>query len=284
MNDIEAQIAAWRARMAAALPGQEETVRELEAHLRDHIEVQGRKGISADAALAEGVKKLGEPRAMAREFGRAKLGWFGAMPVLVIEALVGLPVVVILILVTSQVGHGVRSPLMAVHVVAITAGYLMMFGAGLVGLWTLFSGWFHPSTDRELQLQRRELFRLAVAGSVLVPVGMVLGAIWSGTNPPGRVWSWQPVEVGALSVLISTWLLLAVQLRVVASDRIRAVLALLGASVVGIGWFGAQAVTAALPIAWLCGAAIFAQGAIILLQARAKRSGAAAEGERAVSG
>lgn len=269
-RELEAKIAAWRARLSAALPGREETVRELEGHLRDHIEVKIGAGMTAEAALEEGVARLGEPRAVAREFAqvedaRGPLVW----PLVVIYALVGLPVLTLMV---RQFFRSEWSALMGAHVFTIFGGYLAMLGAGLVGAWTIISGWRREQSQREIRAQRRALFELAVIGSVLVPVGLVLGMLWDGATHQGRYWSWQPVEVGGLSVLISTWLLLAVQCRGGLSVRVRAVLALLGASVVGIGWFGANAVTAALPISWMCGAAIFSQGAVALLHVRSKRA------------
>ena len=58
--------------------------------------------------------------------------------------------------------------------------------------------------------------------------------------------------------------------------RVRAVLALIGASVVSVGWF-AKGLTSIVPIGWLCTALILSQGAIALLHVRSKR---AAEDER----
>lgn len=270
-REVETKIAAWRARMSAALPGQEETVRELEAHLRDHIEVKTHEGMTAEAAFDEGVKRMGEPRAVAREFARGAMRWFEARPMVVIYGLFG----------TGFAGASAwmiwrcvgwhASALLTVHVLVILGGYLTVLAAGFAGLWTLIAG-RRSSANREVQSLRRQMLRLTVAGSVLVPVGVVLGMIWAAKNPPHhRAWSWEPVEIGALAVLLSTWLLLFVQVRMKLTHRAGAVLAVMAAAVVGVGWF-AKGLAPEWPIAGMCGAAIFGQGAIALWQARARRA------------
>jgi hypothetical protein len=79
MPDLEAEIAAWRGRMSAALPDQPATVQELEEHLRDHLEALRREGMSGAAALAAAVTQLGDVAAVGREFRRTQSRWFGAV-------------------------------------------------------------------------------------------------------------------------------------------------------------------------------------------------------------
>ncbi len=75
--DLEPDIAAWRARMTAALPGRPEAVRELEEHLRDHIAALRREGMSGAAALAAAVRQFGDAAAVGREFSGTPSRWFG---------------------------------------------------------------------------------------------------------------------------------------------------------------------------------------------------------------
>lgn len=273
MQELEQKIAAWRKRMSVALPGQDETVRELEAHLRDHIEVQGRHGVPAEVAFEQGVKRLGEPRHLAREFSRTSEPWYAARPVVVVYALLGTTVAGLgVLMVQAWLGLGV-SALQAMHVMSITTGYLAMVAAGLIGCWTLTSGWLFAPTERDMAAQRRAMFHLTVLGSVATPLGMILGAIWASGSHLHRAWSWAPVEVGALCILISTWLLLLAHFRVVRQAGIlSSVLAILGAAAVGAGWWVAGALTGPVPAAWLCGAVVIAQGGLVLLNERAKRA------------
>ncbi|MCX6955740.1 MAG: permease prefix domain 1-containing protein, partial [Verrucomicrobia bacterium] len=278
--ELERKIAAWRARLSAALPGQEETVRELEEHLRDHIGVQVRRGMPAEQAFAEGVAKLGPPRALAREFAQVEgagagagevypLNWYAARPTVVIYGLVGTGWAAIAAMMTWNVVALHRSPLLAIHVVAMSGGYLAMVAAGLVGLWALLPGGSRTPTDRARQTQRREIFRMSVTGGVLVPLGMVLGMIW--INGDGgvvqRPWSWAPLEIGALAVLVSTWLLLLIQLKPgLAGIRGRAVLAVIVAAIATVAWF-AKGLAPILPYPWLCAALVLIHGAVALQQA-----------------
>lgn len=275
-RELETKIAAWRARMSAALPGQEETVRELESHLRDHIEVKTRGGMAADAAFEEGVKRMGEPRAVAREFARMdgageRLEWSVARPAVVIYGLTGsLYAALIAYMVWRWSALGMQ-PLLAAHTVAIAGGYLAVLTAGLLGAWTLVASWRRVPPEREVRTQRREIFRMTAVGSVLVPLGVVLGMAWAHGHLPGGAWSWAPVEIGAACVWASTWLLLLVQLRVIPSERVRALLMVLGAAVVLLGWF-AKGLTPVVPAGWLGVALILSQGAIAWLHVRSKRA------------
>jgi hypothetical protein len=274
-GELEMKIKAWRARMSAALPGQEETVRELEAHLRDHIEVRTREGMAAEAAFEEGVKRVGEPRALAREFTGGGRRWFEVRPMVGIYALFGVGYATMFAWMFWRWAAWHADGLLTIHVLTILAGYLTILAAGFAGLWTMIAGWRRASVEREIESLRRQIFRLTVVGSALVPVGIVLGMIWAARNPPHyRAWSWEPVEIGALAVVVSTWLLLLAQVAAVIrrriDDRVRAVLAILGAAVVGVGWF-AKGLAPEVPIAWACGAAILAQGTIAFWQVRAKR-------------
>src|SRR5215216_7397395 len=72
MPELEEKIGGWRARMSAALRGDETAVAELEAHLRDQIEVMARDGMSDENAFAAAVKQLGDSQEIAREFASLK--------------------------------------------------------------------------------------------------------------------------------------------------------------------------------------------------------------------
>ncbi|MEO5960493.1 MAG: permease prefix domain 1-containing protein, partial [Opitutaceae bacterium] len=180
MQELETQIVAWRARLNAGLSHQEETVRELEAHLRDHIEVQMRRGVSATDAFAAAVKRIGEPRRIAREFARtgASPTWFGIWrPAVAIYLLTIAGYAAGFISVAQDYAQGRVNLLLATHAVTLLAGYFALLAAGLVGGATLMTGWSRALTERERQAQRRELFRLtltASVASVVTPVGIML--------------------------------------------------------------------------------------------------------------
>ncbi|MCX6953858.1 MAG: permease prefix domain 1-containing protein [Verrucomicrobia bacterium] len=271
MQDLEHKIAAWRARLSAALPGQEETVRELEEHLRDHIDGQIRRGRSADDAFAQGVARLGAPRALAREFARVETGWLGIWrPALVIYAIAAAALLILVGLMGMMMRGGMLDLLAAVANVVLLAGYLALVTAGLVGLCVLVSGWVRAPGERELAAQRRELFRLGMVGT-LTMAGALLLHLWRASGIyPYRTWSWAGVEIGMLSVLISLGLLWLAQLRAITDERVRAGLALLGVTAVTMaGFWGAVTVA---PYGWLYIAAFLCHGAGVLLHVRLKQA------------
>jgi hypothetical protein len=112
-------------------------------------------------------------------------------------------------------------------------------------------------------MERREvrasIFWLTVASNVLVPAGVVLGMVWAEGNL-GRAWGWDLKEIGAVLVLVSTWLLLLVQKWKLVSEPVQWLLAVAG----GIGvdlLLGASVFKMEVP-AWLCVALIAGQIAV----------------------
>lgn len=76
MPELETKIAAWRARMTAALPGRTDAVRELEEHLRDHCAELTARGLAPAEAWAQAERRLGETASVAREFDRLAAPWW----------------------------------------------------------------------------------------------------------------------------------------------------------------------------------------------------------------
>lgn len=265
MPELEDKIAAWRARLSAVLPNQEKTVRELEEHLRDHIDVLRGRGVSADEAFALGVARLGDVRAIARAFDQTKSPWTAASrSVAVIVVMLAALMALMFAALVRGYFRGTIDALRGVHTLVLGAGYVSVFAAGLIGACTLLLAWWRPLAEGERRVLRQAIFRLALAGCALVPMGIVLGMLWAAENL-GRAWSWDRVEIGALSVLAATVFLFVVQLRVAGSGRTRWLLAALGGIILGFGWVCGGALTAVVPISWLCGAFVAGQAAIALL-------------------
>ena len=74
MDQVEAQIAEWRAYVANAPAVDGPDVDELEAHLRDQIAELGEAGLSADEAFLVAVKRMGDLDSLSREFAREHHG------------------------------------------------------------------------------------------------------------------------------------------------------------------------------------------------------------------
>jgi hypothetical protein len=272
MREFEAKIGAWRKAITSALPDQPETVRELEAHLRDDIAARCRAGVTADTAFELAAQRLGEPRGLAREFARVRAPWWPQSWVLRgILILVTSFGMTLLVMIGSGLSAQRLTPLLGAHVLAATMGYLASFCAGLVGFTALVRAWRRPLTPAQLRELNALMFRLTCVSVALVPIGMVLGMIWARENL-GAAWSWQRTEAGAFFVLVATVLLFVVQTSVRVSDWLRFAIALLGATAVAFGMLGARAVTPAVPITWLVLAFAFSQGAVAFLRHQSQKA------------
>lgn len=73
--ELEKEIAAWRARMSAALPGRPATVQELEEHLRDQVDALMKDGALPSVAFDLAASRLGDVRAIAGELQRMSARW-----------------------------------------------------------------------------------------------------------------------------------------------------------------------------------------------------------------
>lgn len=71
MFDLEKQIAEWRREMSHAGIRNPEVLDELEAHLREDIELQIRAGVDAQQSFDAAVRRIGEARALQKEFAKA---------------------------------------------------------------------------------------------------------------------------------------------------------------------------------------------------------------------
>ena len=70
MNDVESQIAEWRAYVARTPAVNGHDVDELEAHLRDQMADLDATGLAADEAFLVAVKRMGDLDTLSREFAR----------------------------------------------------------------------------------------------------------------------------------------------------------------------------------------------------------------------
>ena len=134
MRELETKIAAWRARLTAAMPDRPDTRRELEDHLRDHFTALCRSGLGEDEALVASMARIGEPAALAREFARVEGPWWQASrPVVVMLGVMAVILSTMEALVVWRCGTGAMTLLFGVHVGLVAAGYLSVLTAGLIG-------------------------------------------------------------------------------------------------------------------------------------------------------
>src|SRR3954451_698475 len=125
MFDIDTQIQEWRRMVSAHFVDRGDVVDELEAHLRDDLDRRVRSGVSPEQAWADACAQLGEARQLAGEFakvsGRPWLpAWIAAIAVIAASLLVAVWMVI-------GLRNGRRGPLLASHIVSVTAGYVSVF-------------------------------------------------------------------------------------------------------------------------------------------------------------
>ncbi len=267
MQELETKIATWRKGMSAALPGRDETVKELEEHLRDHIEAKVKGGTSPADAFAHAVARMGETQEVARAFRQLESRWTAATwSIAVICGLMAVPLVWMAGAILLEIES--RDFLLNLHGFILITGYLAVFATGLLGLSTILGlAWKNPLDARDQNALQRAFVRFAFVGSGFVSAGIVLGMWWAAVHR-GSVWSWDSIGGSSLWVCLSVWLLLAVQLRVVIGDRLRGLLAVLGCVVLPFGWVCGGAPTAGVPITWLCGSFIAGHVAIARLRVK----------------
>ena len=70
MFNLELAICDWRRQLSRA-GVRKSQLSELESHLREHVREQIGHGLTAEQAFAAATNRLGEPKALAREFSRA---------------------------------------------------------------------------------------------------------------------------------------------------------------------------------------------------------------------
>jgi len=251
MPELETRIAQWRTRMAAALPERDEAVAELEEHLREHFAELKRQGKSDDDAFSQAQERLGQPAAIAREFGRMPSGWR--------PGLVSLPVLALALatLMGALLWNWSRHPnLSAFQVVYLVnlgiyiAGYFGVLGAGLIAACAGLRSLSRPLSERERQAVRRQLKRLARLAVWMIPIGGALGAYWRAEFVPNQ-WTQWSFHLRLIASTVSVVLLFLVQSRSAASDRSRWLAAILATLAIVLSGFGSRLRIADFPVAWL---------------------------------
>jgi hypothetical protein len=241
MFDIDTQIQEWRRTVSAHFGDGADVVDELEAHLRDDLDRRVRAGVSPEQAFADACAQLGEARQLAGEFakvsGRPWLpAWIAASAVIAASLFAAVWVAI-------GLRNGHRGPLLAFHVVTVTAGYGTVFAVGGLSVWSLLArarpGWWD---SRRARAFRRSVLMLSAFGLLLTAVGVALGAVWARDHL-GRYWGWDLREIGGLAVLtssgLSLWAALRGRFRATARQTDAVMLAgILGNIIVSLSWFG----------------------------------------------
>ena len=238
MHNLELLVAEWRKSMAELGVGRKK-LDELESHLREKVDQLVRSGASETGAFRSAVTQLGSPPMIASEF--RKLNPPIWLPVkLAIGMGILLAVAQAALLAMKFDGRGLTL-LLKVHVWTVTLGYGGTFLLGAIGICFVCQRCFSDFSQRRLESLKRASFIFSGLAAVLTAVGIGLAMIWARAAW-GRYWAWDAKETGAFCIL--AWLIFSTAIHRWNGISARAVLLLsiVGNTVVGLGWFGANLV------------------------------------------
>jgi hypothetical protein len=237
MHNLEKLITEWR-KAAETLNVSDETLDELETHLRETTERLVGSGMSVPEAFQRAVAELGTMPRIASEFRKLdeplwlpiKLA-IGAIGVITFAAMVP-PILVI-----ARSGSGLSSVLLGTHIFTITLGYTMTLLIGGLGICFVSQRCFEDFPTSRLHSIRRVSLLLGTVALFFTAMGVFLGMVWAKIEW-GRYWAWDSKEIGGLSAVV--WLACYVSAHRFFKRSSRGVLAIsmLGNIVISLAWLG----------------------------------------------
>ena len=247
MFDLEEQVQRWRRSLAGSLPVSDETIDELESHLREAVESMMLAGQSPQAAWETALAQLGTPEQLAAEFRKlpsvAFYRWLPAQVLLVVNG--AFAVLMVWFVFFKLAGKTRHDPLLAFHVCSLVVGYTAVFAIGGLAAGLIIaravSGW----TERQSAALCSAVRWWTGTGMALTLLGIVLGSFWARDHM-GRFWGWDFREIGALSVLLWNAAVLGLLAWRPRNERLMMLLCQAGNLLVVCCWFGPGGVFAAL--------------------------------------
>lgn len=203
MFDLELAIGAWQREAMGRASLDVELLLELEDHLREETASLVAAGRSEEEAWGEATSRLGSAEQIAREWAKAdKLGlWdraafaaMGGITTLVVAGAAG------------AIAYGAseplqRQPLLAAHVLMITAGYMLgLLAAAVAGYATLRRATAVRSSRVVTATALRGIRWIGIAATALTALGVVLGSVWA-KGALGDAFGSDPREWGGLAAL-----------------------------------------------------------------------------------
>jgi len=233
MRNLESLIAQWRKTMLAKV-GQE-TLDELESHLRETVDQLVRSGVSEPEAFHSAITQLGGEATIASEF--KKVGETTWLPV---KLIIGFGVVLALALAIFplvQLHAGRFNLLLACHVFSVGLGYTSTFLVGALGFCFVGQRCFSDLSPSRMHSLVHLTFKGSCIALSLTVLGVILAMIWAKTEW-GRYWAWDAKETGAFAIIL--WQMFFLISFRIARCTPRGILnmSLLGNIVVSLGWVG----------------------------------------------
>jgi len=240
MFNLEEKLSNWRASLPLTLRENRELLEELESHLRDAFERQMKTGKSAEDSWSDALSSMGDTQNVAREFAKVhrQIWWPAWIAALLLVVSVGS----VLALTIARFSAGAIKPLLATHVVLITAGYVSMFAIGLLGSWAVLVRGLRGWSDRQEIAFESACTKLSLFALITTLIGCFLGAWWA-RDYLGRWWGWDPKEIGGLCVLAWACVLLQSFRSHRTPAQLRLCNAIIANMIVATGWFGPALIT-----------------------------------------
>jgi hypothetical protein len=242
---LEKAIEEWRSGMRGRLS--DETIDELESHLRDAVAELVRSGFTEGQAFDAAAKELGSRSGLAREFGKMDPGMWLPIKFAIGVGLLGVAAGVITLLLNLD-SSGLRF-ILASHVVLVTLGYSTTFLIGALGVCYVGQRSFSGFPRQRMRALTRATFALGSVAAIMTIGAVVLGSFWANAAW-GRYWGWDIKEVGGVAVILWQLTFVAAHWFVRRNEQNAQVLMLmsiLGNVVVGMAWFGSYLLSATQP-------------------------------------
>jgi hypothetical protein len=235
MLDLEKSIAEWRKGMRGRLS--EETIDELESHLRDAVAELVQSGLRLERAFERAAKELGSTSGLAREFEKMEQGmWLPIKFAIGVELLAVVAGVIVLIL--NLDSPGMRFLLWS-HVVLVTLGYSTTFLIGALGICYVGQRSFSGFPRVRMRAMARATFAFGWVAAIATIAAVVLGSVWANAAW-GRYWGWDIEEVGAVAVILWQLTFVAAHWFVRRNEQVLVLISIFGNVVVAMAWFGSN--------------------------------------------
>ncbi len=238
MFDLDQQIDRWKSAFAKKAACSSDELLELESHLREEIAALVAAGRSEQEAFCESVARLGDPTRIGGEFAKneSRFVWDGValQGNRVVVILAGLAAIVLGFAGGMKRGDG----LLGVHVGTISFAYLVPFLLAAVGTYAIFRAVIVKSDPTQFRDRFAGQCRFLLGVVALVSAtGVILGGVWAERHW-GRFWSWDPKEIGGLSVVVAALVLYLLLTRLKPGSVQLGQASLLMSLVTFVAWFG----------------------------------------------
>jgi hypothetical protein len=235
MHNLDQSIAEWRKTISRTPSLGPDTLDELESHLRENISAMVESGIPEPEALQQAIAQLGPVGEVTAEF--QKLSAATWLPLRIVRVIAGVLAVVLLADVLLFFQQHPWDAWLCAHVFTLGLSHVVEVLLWVLGICFVIQRSFADFSTRRAEALGRAVRVLTAWACGLTLLGMIFGMGYSQQRW-GRLWGWQPTEIGGLCVLLWQAGFLAVQRFRRPSVRSLFVASLAGSSLVLLAMFG----------------------------------------------